>query len=119
VLDGERSYGVSPALRSFSALTLDIEPMLSREGQYVQVGVEDDEVVWMGGVAAVVNAVDPPSAFFTGTIETIEDRRVVFTNGTVFTLAERVRPDVRRGGAAVQIDVARHRVIAVRAQASG
>lgn len=116
-LDDERTYRVSPALRSFSALTLEIEPMLLREGQYVQIGVRQGEMVWMGGVSAVTRDMSPPSAFFTGLLDRVDDGRLVFANGTVFRLKRDVQVPDDAGHVAVQIDVEAHQVVRVTRQA--
>ncbi len=117
-LDGERTYGVSDELRSFSTYTLAAEPMVNRRGQYVQVGLDGDTVVWMAGIAAVVPQPDGTDAvFYAGRLaaEPIgEDGRATFVDGTTFA----VSPDVELGEAGaevlVQIDPAMRQIVAVR-----
>lgn len=112
-LDGERTYPVSSKLKAFSTVTLELEPMLSRDGQYVLVGVADGKVVWMAGVAQVVPGT-PRRAFYTGTLEQVGDGRLVFRDGTVLDLADGYRPPVEEGAVVVEIDVDKRRVIRVR-----
>jgi hypothetical protein len=116
-LDGERTYPVNRGLRSFSALTLEIEPMLTREGQYVQIGIRDGEMVWMGGVSAVTRDMKPPSAFFTGLLDRVEDRRLIFATGAVFQLQKGVEPPEDAGHVAIQINVRTHEVVGITRQA--
>jgi len=83
VLDGARRYGVSAHLRSFSTYTLALQPVLDRVGQYVQVGLDHHDVVWLAGVGAVV-ATNPPEVIYTGRVVTIDRGRIVFRDGTTF-----------------------------------
>jgi nucleoid-associated protein YgaU len=111
-LDGDRTYDVSDRLRSFSTYTLKLEPMLNRKGQYVQVGLDGDTVVWMAGVAAVVQTAQGPSVFYVGDLEEIDDGRAVFADGTVLRTAEGVSAEPGRVQA--RIDVPKRRVTELR-----
>jgi hypothetical protein len=109
-LDGRRSYDVSRKLLAFSTSTRELEPMLLRDGQYVQIGLDGRTMVWMAGVAAVVPT-DPPAVYYVGRLVAVEDgRRAVFADGTVLRLAPGVVQRERRRFRA-RIDPARHVVV--------
>jgi hypothetical protein len=109
-LDGTRTYAVSPRLRAFSTYTRQLEPMLSREGQYVQVGLDGRTMVWMAGVAAVVPTT-PPTVYYIGRMVKVDRaRRAAFADGTVLRLAPDVPTNERRRVRA-RIDPARHLVV--------
>ena len=112
-LDGERRYVVDPELISFSTVDGSIQPLLRWRGQYVQVGVDDDTVTWVGGVAAVVDVPgDDPVVYFTDVLVAAEDRRLVFRSGTVLDAADGVEPpSVPPVAVVATIDVASDRVI--------
>lgn len=113
-LDGKRTYKVSPKLAAFSTVTATLEPMLNRENQYVQVGLDGDTMVWMAGVAAVVKLPQGPRVFYNGTLRRVDGKgRLVFRDGTVWELAKGV--DVPKAGERLQleIDPARHRVVRI------
>lgn len=116
-LDGERTYAVSDRLAAFNTYTLELEPMLGREGQYVQIGLDGDTMVWMAGIGAVVD-LDPPSAFYVGELEEVIDgddgRRAVFVDGTVLRLSPEVDVPESDGPLQARIEVARHEVIELR-----
>ena len=109
-LDGDRTYAVSPSLRAFSSATLELEPMLGRRGQYVQIGIDGDTMVWMAGVARVIEVEGQRSAFHSGTVDGVEDGRLVFEDGTTLAIGRGV--DAPKPGArvTVRIDVADHRI---------
>lgn len=109
-LDDERTYDVSPSLRAFSSATLELEPMLGRRGQYVQIGLDGDTMVWMAGVARVIDVDGQRSAYHSGTVGGVEDGRLVFEDGTTLALSRGV--DAPKAGArvTVRIDVADHRI---------
>lgn len=115
-LDGERTYRVSPRLVAFSTFTQITEPPGLRRGQYVQVGLEDDRVVWMAGVAAVIELDGARSVFYEGEVAEVDERkRLVFRDGTVLRLSDELAARAERGpvGAPVQarIDVSTRRVV--------
>lgn len=118
-LDGKRSFQVSEQLRSFSALDLSIQPLAGAKDAYVQVGLDGRTIVWLGRVAQVVPT-KPPSVFYVGRFTRVEDfedgRRVVFREGTVFTLADGVEPPPESVDQVLQaeIDPAAHTVIDLR-----
>lgn len=92
-LDGERTYPVSRALVSFSTYTGAVEPMLTREGQYVQIGLREQngrqEMVWMAGIASVID-LDPPAVYYTGVLLRRSGDDLIFRDGTVIEAAEDV-----------------------------
>lgn len=113
-LDGQRTYEVSDRLAAFNTYSLELEPMLGRADQYVQIGLDGDTMIWMAGIGAVV-PLDPPSAFYVGELdEVVEDddgRAAVFVDGTVLRLAPGVEAPGSDGPLQARIDVRRHQVI--------
>jgi hypothetical protein len=118
-LDGARTYPVSERLVSFSTYTGAIEPMITRKGQYVQIGLDEEDgkkvMVWMAGVAQVL-ATAQPAVYYTGTyVRTIEGgKRAVFRDGTVIRLSPDVTVRGKSGtGVIVRIDPATHEAVEV------
>ena len=105
-LDGERTYGVSDELRSFSAVDLSTVPLLFSDGQYVQLGLDGDTVVWLGAVARPVG-LDPPVVYLTDAVASVggegDERVVTFEGGTVLRLAEGT--EVPEAGTAVRAEI--------------
>ncbi|MGI8792091.1 MAG: hypothetical protein ACR2H3_02755 [Acidimicrobiales bacterium] len=116
-LDDARTYGVSKNLKAFSTVTLELEPMLVRDGQYVQIGVKKGKMVWMAGIAQVVPT-EPPTVYYTGTIDGVKssERSVVFRDGTVLRLADGYEPPVTEGAVVVKIDPVAHRIVDLKPQ---
>lgn len=115
VLDGDRRYAVADGFKSFSTYTLALEPMVSREGDYVQLGLDADDAVWMAGIGGVLHT-DPPTVLYEGRLDRVEGRRAIFRDGTVLRLAPGVSvPDVDADTFVVaEIDPARRAVGALR-----
>lgn len=118
-LDGSRTYPVSERLVSFSTYTGAIEPMITRKGQYVQIGLDEEDgkkaMVWMAGIAQVL-ATAQPAVYYTGIyVRTIEGgKRAVFRDGTVIRLSPGVTvPDKAGTGVIVRIDPASHEAVEV------
>jgi len=86
-LDAERTYDISDELRSFSALDLSTAPLLFSDGQYAQVGLHGDTVVWLGTVARPVG-VDPPVVYFTDAVAEVANGNLTFAGGLVLRLAD-------------------------------
>ena len=84
-LDDERTYDVERDLASFSAIDLSTVPLLFTEGQYVQVGVDGDTLVWIGAIARPL-ATDPPTVLYAGKIDAARRNTAEFANGTVLQL---------------------------------
>lgn len=112
-LDGERTYRVSDELRSFSTYTRELEPMIGRRGQYVQIGLDDGEMVWMAGVARVLDIDGEPAVFYTGRFREAADGRFVFRDGTTFAPAKGVRAPGTRSDVTVRIDPRRHEIVEI------
>ena len=113
-LDGGRSYPVSKKLQSFSTYDLGAVPMLQRQGQYVQIGLDGRTVAWMAGIGVVVRAPgQAPVVFYNGHLLRVEGRRAVFRDGTVLRLADSVTSPVTEGLVRAEIDPARHEVRAL------
>ena len=114
-LDGERRYVVDPELISFSAVDGSIQPLLRWRGQYVQVGLDDDTVTWVGGLAAVVDVPDEdPVVYFTDVLVEVDEGRLVFRSGTVLDAAGGVEPpSVPPVAVVATVDVASDRVVAL------
>ena len=116
-LDGERTYPVSERLISFSTYTGAIEPMITRKGQYVQIGLDEEDgkkvMVWMAGIAQVLNTKEP-AVYYTGIYMRREGGRAVFRDGTVIQLSPDVTVPEKAGtGVIVRIDPASHRAVEV------
>jgi hypothetical protein len=107
-LDGHRTYKVSKKLQSFSTSTLQTLPLLQRKGQYVQVGLDGDTMVWIANVGAIL-PVEPPAVYYQGRLlRTDAQRRLVFRDGTVLPLAPGVTSPVPTGFVRADIDPAAH-----------
>lgn len=105
-LDGERTYPLARNLRSFSTYTLKLEPVLGRQGHYVQVGLDQGKVVWLAGIAAVVapTADHPePSVYYTGTLVRRDGNRLIFQDGTVLRAVDDL-PELPEARITVRID---------------
>lgn len=119
VLDGGTVYEISPAMQSFASMDGSTQPLRGRVGQYVQVGLEDDTVVWVAGLGAVVRLEgQPDEVVYLGRIATVLDGTLALQDGTVLQLAKGVtvagRPSAEAPLAAVlRIDVASDRVVEV------
>lgn len=105
-LDDERTYPVSSDLISFSTYTGEIEPMLSRAGQYVLVGLRDGEMVWMAGLGRPIDLGDRKVALYNGQLVEIDDGSLVFADGTVIPLADGVAEPRSALGANIQVELA-------------
>lgn len=114
-LDGDRQYEVDPRLQSFSALDGSIQPLLKWRNQYVQVGLADDTVRWIGGVAAIVDVPGQDAAvYYTDVLVEQDGRRLVFRSGAVFDAATGVAPPSEPPVPVVAtIDVATDQVVAL------
>lgn len=113
-LDGGRSYGVSEDLASFSTYDLAATPMLHRQGQYVQLGLDGDKAEWMAGIGVVVRAPgEEPVVFYNGHLLRIEDGRAIFRDGTVLRLGVGVERPRSGGMVRAEIDPSRHRLRAL------
>lgn len=119
VLDGETVYDLSPAVQSFASLDGSTQPLKGRVGQYVQVGLDGNTVVWVAGLGAVVRLDGQAEhVVYLGRIATVRADRIELQDGTVLRLADGVtiggEPSPEAPLAAVlTIDVATDRVVEV------
>ena len=112
-LDGERTYRVSGDLRSFSTSTRDLEPYRKRQGQYVLVGTDGDEVVWIGAVAGVVTRGGVSSTYYTGRLVERRGDDLIFEDGTVLDAGPELTQLELPAFLRVRIDVERHEVVEI------
>lgn len=115
VLDEKRTYKVSPSLQSFSTFTTETRPLATWVGQYVHIGLKGDTVTWIAGIAGVVPT-KPPRVHYPGRLKEIDGDKAVFEDGTVLTLAPKVKPPV--GQLTALIDPKTHKVVEVRTVAA-
>lgn len=119
VLDGETVYELSPTVQSFASMDGSTQPLTGRVGQYVQVGLQGDTVVWLAGLGSVVRLDGrPEQVVYLGRIVRHRGSTLELQDGTVLTLAEDAsvpgRPSTDAPMAAVMtIDVASDRVVEV------
>ena len=112
-LDGGRSYGVRKDLQSFSTYDLAAVPMLQRQGQYVQLGLDGRRVAWMAMVGEVVHGAAAPVVYYNGTLVRLDGDRAIFRDGTVLQLADGVTSPVETGLVRAEVDPSLHRVRAL------
>lgn len=112
---GARTYELHPAFVSFSALDASVQPLLRWRNQYVQVGLDGDEAVWLGGLAAVVDVPGAePLAYFTDVLVESDGESATFRSGTVLPLAAGVAPPSAPPVPVVAtVDVETHRIVAL------
>ncbi len=112
-LDDERRYDLSDDLASFSTSSLAAEPFVQRRGQYVQVGLDGDTVVWMAGFGALVPVEGTDVVFYSGTYDGVAEGRAAFTDGTTLAVAAGVQLPEPGRAVQVEIDAAQQRIVAV------
>lgn len=100
--DGRR-FRLERDLQSFSTYTLKPLAILGREGQYVQMSVDDKKVRWIASVGAVVRG-SPPSVFYTGYLLRVDEQRLIFRDGTTFRTTRPVADDLAKSFVIVEID---------------
>lgn len=88
-LEGGGTYEIRRDLQCFSTYTLEPLPLLGRKGQYVQLGLAGDRVVWLASIGGVV-AAERPTVYYTGHLVEVDDGRAHFRDGTTFALGEDV-----------------------------
>jgi hypothetical protein len=114
-LEGHR-YRLSGKLQAFSTYTLEAVPVIGRNKQYVQVGLDGDTVVWLAAFGAVVRAPGaPPTVYYTGILEDVDGGRAVFRDGSSVRLGTGVSVPERGTRVRVEIDPDRQRVRALTA----
>lgn len=87
VLDDGRELAIGDTLQSFSTYDGTTSPVLGRRGQYVQVGVDGDTLVWVAGIGVVVDG-SPDAVYYSGRLVDVDGVRLVFRDGTVLTAAK-------------------------------
>lgn len=119
VLDGGTVYEVSPAVQSFASVDGSTQPLRGRVGQYVHVGLDDDTVVWVAGLGAVVRLDgQPEEVLYLGRITAVRGSTIELQDGTVLELADGVAVPGEASreqpiAATLTIDVASDRVVEV------
>ena len=119
VLDGGTVYEVSPAVQSFASVDGSTQPLRGRVGQYVQVGLDDDTVVWVAGLGAVVRLDgQPEEVLYLGRITAVRGSTIELQDGTVLELADGVAVPGEASreqpiAATLTIDVASDQVVEV------
>jgi hypothetical protein len=110
-LDGGRSYGVRKDLQSFSTYDLAAFPMLGRQGQYVQLGLDGQKAAWMAGIGVVVRRPGaPPVVYYNGVVVRRDGDRLIFRDGTVLRLGRGVTVPATHGMVRAELDPAVHTV---------
>lgn len=90
-LDGDRTFGIRDDVQSFSSLDGSVQQLIRRKGQYVQVGLNGDDVEWIAGIAALVRTSgQPPVVYYTGNLVEVRNGKAVFEDGTVLVLGDGV-----------------------------
>lgn len=112
VLDGKRSYSVSAQLKSFSTQTLETVPLITRKGQYVQVGLDGKTVVWIAGIAGVIPS-KPPRVHYQGSLVRVDGSDAIFKDGTVLRLGQSAAGS-KPGSYTALIDPGSHLVVEMR-----
>ncbi len=88
-LDDERTYQLRDDVESFKTRSHAITALLSWEGKYVHLGLDDDKNVrWIAGIGTVSG--DPKIVYYSGVFERFDgsSRRAFFEDGTVLTFDE-------------------------------
>lgn len=112
-LDGRRTYALSPHLQSFSTMSLAIVPVLQTKGQYVQVGLRETTVTWLGRLADVVHT-NHDAVFYVGHLVRVDGKDLVMRDGTVLRLSEGLTPPTRvDADVTAEIDPAKHAVVKI------
>lgn len=88
-LNGDRTYEVSSDLIAFSTYNRKPIQLAATIGDYVHVGLDDDEVQWIGLIGIVTaDEKGHRTASYQGDLVRIAGRRLEFKDGTVLTLAK-------------------------------
>ena len=105
-LDGGRKFAVSKKLISFSTYNRKPVQLISTRGSYVQLGVRDNTVVWLGKIGPV----GPDGTVqYQGNLVDIDGRALTFKDGTVLRLAKGLTaPSDAEGPTYAVIDADKH-----------
>ena len=115
-LDGDRTYDVAEDLQCFTTQDGATVPLLQRVGEYVQVGIEDDTVVWVASIADVVDGPESDVVYYVGEVVDLVDGALIFEDGTVLRVSAALdlpQPPDERARITATIDPNEHVVIAV------
>ncbi len=109
-LDGERRFAVSKKLISFSTYNYKPVQLASTIGAYVQVGTNDDTVVWLSKVGPVrTDDAGHKTVQYQGDLVAVDGARLTFKDGTVLRLAKGLKPPADPlGPTYAVIDAAKH-----------
>lgn len=108
VLDGERTYEIDQSVESFATRSKHVTSLLSWEGRYVHVGLNDEHrAVWIAGIGLVSG--DPEIVRYSGVFESFDEgeRTATFEDGTVLEFDRGVEPPRRGREVVVVIEVDR------------
>lgn len=108
-IDGE-THQLADEIVVFSAATLERINLAGRRDQYVQAGLDGDEVVWVAAVGGVLPT-DPPAVLFADHVASVGDA-VSFRSGLVVDVAPGVDVPVD-GTVMVRIDPRADRIVAI------
>lgn len=114
-LEGDRTYDIDDDLLAFAATDASVQPVLRLVDQYVQVGLDGDTAIWIGGISAVVDLPDTdPVSYFTDVLTEVEGPVATFRSGTVLTLSDGVEaPSELPAAVVATIDVGAGEVTAL------
>ncbi len=111
-LDGERTYQLRDDVESFKTRSHAITALLSWEGKYVHIGLDDDKKVrWIAGIGTVSG--EPKRVYYSGIFERFDrgSRRAFFEDGTVLRLADGLGAPRGTGEIVCELDPLRDLVI--------
>lgn len=114
-LDHGRVYDIADSVESFLTRSHRVASLLSWEGKYVHIGLDDGKVSWIAGIGVVVKD-KSPRVFYSGVVERLERARsrAFFEDGTVLNLARNVDLPAKGTEVLCEIDVRRGVVTNVR-----
>jgi hypothetical protein len=106
-LDDERTYDIREDVESFKTRSHAITALLSWEGKYVHIGLDEDEKVrWIAGIGTVSG--DPETVYYSGVFERLgSGRRAFFEDGTVLRLARGLETPRRNQEVVCELDPGR------------
>lgn len=110
-IDGRHAFTYSPRVESFTTRGHDVTPLLSWQGKYVQLALDDKhQVAWVAGIGSVVK-VTPPYTLYSGNFDHVDKRthRAVFKDGTTLRIERGVKVP-RPGECLVTIDPSKHAI---------
>jgi hypothetical protein len=111
-IDRERTYDMHESVESFATRSHHITPLLSWEGKYVHIGLDDkDRVLWIAGIGLVSGK--PPRVTYSGVFQSFDadKREATFEDGTVLKLGPDVEAPEEGDEIVVQIDANRDVVV--------